>query len=44
MVATNRIGTEAYAYQPGKDGIPINQTWDEYQDYDQGISDRKSVV
>lgn len=41
MVATNRIGTEAYAYQPGKDGIPINQTWDEYQDYDQGISGRK---
>lgn len=41
MVATNRIGTEAYAYQPGKDGIPIYQTWDEYQDYDQGISGRK---
>ena len=41
VVATNRIDTEAYAYQPGKDGIPINQTWDEYQDYDQGISGRK---
>jgi len=41
VVATNRIGTEAYAYQPGKDGIPINQTWDEYQDYDQDISGRK---
>lgn len=41
MVATNRIDTEAYAYQPGKDGIPIYQTWDEYQDYDQGISGRK---
>lgn len=41
VVATNRIGTEAYAYQPGKDGIPIYQTWDEYQDYDQGISGRK---
>lgn len=40
-MATNRIGTEAYAYQPGKDGIPIYQTWDEYQDYDQGISGRK---
>lgn len=38
---TNRIDTEAYAYQPGKDGIPIYQTWDEYQDYDQGISGRK---
>ena len=41
VVATNRIDTEAYAYQPGKDGIPIYQTWDEYQDYDQGISGRK---